>query len=459
MFPTKRLFSIVSAATLLGFFSCQSKKDDPTNRSAYFGGKINLPKSNYVLFCKDNAVIDTLFLNDANEFGKRFELLNPGMYIIKHGSSNKYVYFDKNDSIFLRINTQDFENKSSFYGLGSEKNNFLAELFNAIREDYNNTEYIYSKPYAKFIKSVDSLKDSRTALYLRRRTEIGWNKDFDQYAKAIIDYSYFSRLEAYTFIRKRFDHLQNDTLPTNYFDYRSAINFNKEEFSEFKPFTQYLALLLSSITKSKQIENPLDKGLLRMQIIDSLISNPKVKNKVLNDLAYNYLLEDQNIENNNNFLKKYISLAKDSVQINEIQSLQKSINSFKKESLLKDFEFRDRNLKTVHLLDTITKPTVVFFWSKNSISHFKNAQKRILELEKKHPQIGFISINIDNDENVMKLLDRFTTNPNTIYLQSTDVEKMREKWVIFKMNRSIYLNANGTIKKGFINIFDDKLIL
>ena len=59
----------------------------------------------------------------------------------------------------------------------------------------------------------------------------------------------------------------------------------------------------------------------------------------------------------------------------------------------------------------------------------------------------------------MKLLDRFTTNPNTIYLQSTDVEKMREKWVIFKMNRSIYLNANGTIKKGFINIFDDKLIL
>lgn len=459
MSHSKNIFSLLSIFSLLGLCACQSKKDDPTNLSAYFGGKINQPKSNYVLFCKDNTVMDTLYLNENNEFGKKFDLLNPGMYIIKYGNNNKYVYFDKNDSLFLRINTQDFENMSSFYGTGNEKNNFLLELFAAIREDNNNTEYIYRKPYKLFKRSVDSLKDARTAMYLRRKTEIGWSKEFDQFAKAMVDYSNYSRLEGYSFIRNRYENLKNDTLPIDYFSYRNQIDFNKEQFSEFKPFTQYLAILLSSITHKKEITDPLQKGLLRIQIVDSLISNKKVKNKVLNDLAYNYLLEDQNIENNNVFIKKYVSLSNDELQINEIKDLLKNINSFKKESPLKDFTFRDRNLKSIQLKDTIHQPTLIYFWSKNAMAHFKNANQRIEELQKKFPKVEFICINIDNDQRVLSILDRLVTNPNTIYLQTEDFETLREKWIILRLNRAIYLNSNGTINNGFVNIFDKNIHL
>lgn len=459
MIYSKNLFSLVSIFSLLGLCACQSKKDDVNDLSAYFGGKINQPRSNYVLFCKDNNVLDTLYLNENNEFGKKFDFLNPGMYIIKYGNNNKYVYFDKNDSLYLRINTQDFENLSSFYGTGSEKNNFLLELFAIIREDNNNSEAIYRKPYKLFKRSVDSLKDTRTAMYLRRRTEIGWSKDFDQFAKATIDYSNYCRLEGYSFIRNRYEALDNDTLPADYFNFRSKVDFNKEEFSEFKPFTQYLALLLTSITNKKQVDNPLDKGLIRIKIVDSLITNEKVKNKVLNNLAYSYLLEDQNIANNNLFIEKYVSLSKDSIQIKEIKTLLANINSFQKENPITDFTFRDRKHKSIRLTDTISKPTLIYFWSKNAMAHFKNANERIIELQKKYPKIEFICINIDNDKRVLSLLNRVTTNPKTIYLQTEDFETLREKWIILRLNRAIYLNSNGTINNGFVNIFDKNIQL
>ena len=459
MIYSKNIFSLVSILSVLGLCSCESKKNDPTDQSAYFGGKINQPKSNYVLFCKDNTVMDTLYLNDDNEFGKKFDFLNPGMYIIKYGNNNKYVYFDKNDSLYLRINTQDFENLSSFYGNGSEKNNFLLELFAAIKDDNNNTDHIYKKTYKYFKRSTDSLRDTRTAMYLRRKTEIGWSNDFDQYAKAVIDYTNYSRLEGYSFIKKRYSNLNNDTLPDDYFNYRKNINFNKEEFSEFKPFTKYLAILLSSITHKKEIKNPLEKGLMRLQIVDSLVTNKKVKNKVLHDLAYNYLLEDQNIENNNVFIKKYVSLSNDEIQKKEIKDLLVNINSFKKESPLKDFTFRDRDLKSIYLKDTINKPTLIYFWSKNSMAHFKKANERIEELQNKYPKIEVISINIDNDKRVLQLLNQMVTNPNTIYLQTEDFETLSDKWIILRLNRAIYLNSNGTINNGFINIFDKDLIL
>jgi len=459
MIGTKDLFSILTLAGLVTLCSCKNKDSDPTDMSAYFGGKIIQPRSNYVLFCKDNHVLDTLYINENNEFGKKFDLLNPGMYIIKYGNNYKYVYFDKNDSLYLRINTQDFENLSSYYGKGSEKNNFLLELFAYTREDYNNTEHIYSKPYKYFKRSVDSLKDLRTAMYLRRKTEIGWSKGFDLYAKAIIDFSTYCRLEGYSFIRNRYEALENDTLPSDYFNFRKNIDINKEHFSEFKPFTQYIALFLSSITHQKNISDPLQKGLLRIQIVDSLISNEKIKNKILNDIAYSYLLEDQNIDNNNIFLKKYVSMSKDSVHIKEIKSLLKNINSFKKESPLKDLNFRDRNMNVIQLKDTIKQPTLIYFWTKNSLAHFKNANHRIEEIHKKHPQLAFICINIDNDQRVLTLLDRMQTNSHTIYLQSEDFEKLREKWILLKLNRAIYINSNGTINDGFVNIFDKNLSL
>src|SRR5690606_35914569 len=105
------------------------------------------------------------------------------------GNNTKYVYFDKNDSLHLRINSKDFENLSSFYGTGKEKNNFLLELFSKVRSDHNRFDMLFEKDYKTFIRNAQSMRDARMAMYLRRKTEIGWDRDFDHYVKAIIDFA------------------------------------------------------------------------------------------------------------------------------------------------------------------------------------------------------------------------------------------------------------------------------
>ena len=96
---------------------------------AYFGGEIVNPSSPYVFFCRDNEVIDTLKIDKNNRFFIQFDSLAPGLYTFKHEPEYQYVYFDKNDSIMVTLNSKDFDGSLVFCGRGDQKNNFLVELF------------------------------------------------------------------------------------------------------------------------------------------------------------------------------------------------------------------------------------------------------------------------------------------------------------------------------------------
>lgn len=118
----------LSIAFLSTLTSCE-KRFDSDNYVAYLGGEIVNPQENYVLFLKDNELIDTIFLDKNNRFMHKFDSLAPGLYTFKHDPEYQYIYFDKNDSLMIRLNTFDFDNSIVFCGRGDEKNNFFMELY------------------------------------------------------------------------------------------------------------------------------------------------------------------------------------------------------------------------------------------------------------------------------------------------------------------------------------------
>lgn len=456
MFPKNCFYKyfLFSLATLT--LSCNKKEIDTNDFSAYFGGEVINPRAQYLLFFKDNNVVDTLFIDKNNKFSIKFDSLTPGMYIIKHSDKTKYVFFDKNDSLNLRINTKDFEHASSFYGTGKNKNNFLLELFAFNIDNKNNLDFHYGKNYKKFKRSNDSLKDARTAFYLRRKTEIGWDNDFDLYAQAMLDFEYYSRLEIYPFAHLEYTNENiKDSLPTDYYNFRNKIDFNNEKLSQFKPFTRYLAIMLNSMVSDQDFKTDYEKNIAKIKIVDSLISNQKVKNKILNNIAFVYLLEDQNIENNRAFLKRYLEISTDSTQQNEIVKIKNAINNLNDNNRLPNVELVDVNNKKFAIDKNIHKNTVIVFWTKNAINHYNSSQKKIDELTKSHPEYNFISINIDNDFDQWSKLVKFRNNPNTIELQAKDFSKLKDLWIINRLNRTIILNSDGSIRKVFANIFDD----
>ncbi len=137
---------------------------------AYFGGEIVNPNNPYVLFCKDNEVIDSIKLDKNNRFFVQFDSLAPGLYSFKHEPEYQYIYFDKNDSIMVRVNSKDFDESVVFCGRGEEKNNFLMEMFLKNEKDKYRMFDVFDDNFEDFSKGIDSTYAKATAFYNSRKT-------------------------------------------------------------------------------------------------------------------------------------------------------------------------------------------------------------------------------------------------------------------------------------------------
>ncbi|WP_158963939.1 hypothetical protein [Myroides fluvii] len=449
-------YGLLPLITLL--FSCQ-KKFEPTDYSAYFSGEIQNPTSNYILFFKDNDLLDTIFLDENNRFEKKFDSLTPGLYIYRINPEFQYVYFDKNDSLHLRLNSRDFDHSIIFSGRGAEKNNFLMNLTvkNLVDESTRYENYDYD--VNQFTRFIDSTHAARTTYYLRSKAVIGWDPEFDMYAKTKLDLHFYSQKEIYPiahYVRTKKD--IREQLPVDYYAFRNKIDFNNEKLIRYSSFTKYLAIMLSSISDESDLdfdsETKFDKNITKLHIVDTLIRNEKVKNTVLDNIALIYLLEDQNLNNNDKFFEAYFKLSTDTTQHREIVKIQNAVQNLKYENRLPKVDLVDIDEKSVDFKKLIHKKTLMFVWTKNGLAHAEASHKRALDLLEKRPDIQVISVCIDGEHQEWKDLIRPYKHPNLIELRCTDFNDMKDKWIITKIQRSIILNKDGSIQEAFVNIFD-----
>lgn len=444
-------------------FSCK-KKFEPNDYTAYFSGEIQNPTCNFLLFYKDNTLLDTIFLDDSNKFSIKFDSLTPGMYIYKMNPEIQYVYFDKNDSLNLRLNSNDFDHSIIFSGRGAEKNNFLMNLTVKNLLDENNILESYDLSIDQFLKMIDSTLAVRTTYYLKNKAIINWSSDFDMYAKSKLDLHFFGLKEIYPIAHyARTNEDVRNQLPKDYYSFRQRIDFNNEKMIRYSSFTKYLSILLNSISNESDISfdgsSRLDKVLIKLHTVDTLIKNQSLKNTILNNVALIYLLEDQSLNNNERFFEEYFKLSSDSTQQKDVLKIQASIQNLKKEKRLPDVKLVNTEGNKVNLNSLINKKTLVFVWTKNGMSHANASHNRALELLRDNPNLQIISICIDGDhEDWVSLVDKYQ-HSDLIKLRSTNFNELRDKWVITKIQRSLLLNRDGTIDQAFINIFDNNLKL
>lgn len=453
---------LLSLSLVLGFCSCNKKfKDD--NFTAYFGGEVTNPTNRYVLFCKDSEVIDTIPLNDDNTFFKTFDSLAPGLYSFKHEPEYQYIYFDKNDSLMVRINSQDFDESIIFCGRGEEKNNFMMELYLKNEEDKNKLFEVFDYDIQKFNQNIDSSYKSKEAFYNKKKEDIKWSEDFDKYAKAMLDFHHYSKKEIYPIVHQmRTGENIESSLPKNFYDFRNNIDFNNADFTNFSPFVRYLSNMMNNVATDKEFTNvsELDKALevniKKLNIADTLFKNEKIKNIVLNNIAFTYLLEDQNIVNNKKFLDKYHALSTDKNQHNEIVKIGNAIQSLKMGNSLPDVYLVDADGKVQSIQSIVKKKTVLFFWTKNLESHMVAVHKKVLEFQKKHPDYDFVAICVDENQDKWKAsLANYKFKGIKEY-RADDFEDLKEKWVVNKIHRTILTDQNGKIDNAFVSLFDLK---
>lgn len=429
------------------------------NHVAYFGGEIENPKSKFIVFMKDDKVLDTFYLDKENRFFHKFDSLTPGLYSFKDENEYQYVFFDKNDSIMIRLNSNDFDNTLMFCGRGDEKNNFMMELFLEDMNLKNNMFEIYAKDEKAFTKYIDSAYQSTTKLYNKRKSFINWSEDFDKIAKSNIELNYANKREIFPIVHefKTGKSIKNN-LAQNYYNYREKINVNDSTLVYYYPYLHYMSNMLNNmaLTKSKGNldEMSLENNIAKLKIADTLIKNKHAKNLVVNSIAHMYLLSDQCLHNNSAFFNLYSKISTDKKLKAEIMKTAESVKNLKCNHVLPNVSLVDINNKPVKIKDFLTKKTIIYFWTKQSGSHAIYSHKKVDELKAKYPDIQFISINfINSHEDWLKEIK--TQNfSNSIELRATDFNEIKQKWVINRVYRTMIINADGTISNAFVSLFD-----
>jgi peroxiredoxin len=111
---------------------------------------------------------------------------------------------------------------------------------------------------------------------------------------------------------------------------------------------------------------------------------------------------------------------------------------------------------TVSSNSIINKKTVLFFWTKEALTHLAAAHKKILAFKLKHPEYQYIAVNLDEDQNNwINLLANYKFGGIQEY-RCANFEDLKNKWAITKIHRTLILDDKGKIKDAFTNLFEVK---
>ncbi len=448
--------------SLISLFSGScSKPFKANNFTAYFGGEVTNPNNRYVVLMKGDEVIDSLFLDRNNRFFAEYDSLAPGLYTFKHEPEYQYVYFDKNDSLLVSINARDFDESIVFTGRGERKNNFLMEMFLRNERDRDSMFTVFDYDVNRFIPFVERSYRRNLKYYERKKKEINWSEEFELFANASVELPYYSKLEVYPLIHKmRTGQDLSSKLPANYYAFRKKVDFNNEKLAYYSPFVKYISHMLNNIAALKHRDDSSDLEQLalnsntsKLHIADTLLKNPDIKNTILNNIAFTYLMEDQDIANNKQFFSTYHKYSTDDSQTGEINKMANAIQRLKSGNALPQVMLVDTTGDKLSSA-SLKKPTVIFFWSENALQHLVESHKRALDFKAKYPSYHYVAVNLDDNQSKwLQSLEKYKLD-GIQELRSEDFEDIRVKWAITKIYRTIVVNPDGTIKNAFTNLFD-----
>lgn len=444
----------------LVIFSCKKDKDN----FAYLGGEITNPYSDFVVISKADSVMDTISLDKNNRFIYKIDNLISGIYTFKHGREVQMVLLEPQDSIIFRLNTLDFDESLVFTGIGDKKNNYL---INGFLQNEVEQKRIFKfcqlspKKYQKQIDSLKAEKDLKLKIFTKKYNP---SELFIKIAKANIDYNYYASKEIYPFIHEgsnKRDIL--NALPKDFYDYRNAIDYNNDYNRDFFNYNSFLRSTFNNIALKKYLDrsksddfntNDLNYNLEILRVVDSVISNPTIKDELLFYYSINYLTRNNDIEDNNEILKSYLSKSSNTENKKDLSSIVNSINNLKTGNDFPNIELVDLKNNSIGIGSLINKPTVIYFWSHKFNNHFKESHYKTNELSTKYPEISFISINVDDSgTNFCKdSMDENKFSCDNEY-QFKNPKQTRLSLAIYPITKTIILDSNNKIVNSNTNLF------
>ena len=452
-----RIFKLILVSIIFIFSSCNNKN---SSDDFFLGGEIINPSSNYVNFYYNNIKIDSLELDSENKFFKKIENIKPGIYRIEHLPENQYIIIENGDSLWIRVNVEDFKESLTFSGKGSSKNNFLVDISNM--DDYEN-EYL-SRYYVEesdiFKSKIDSLMNEKLRIWDLFDKAVDQKKLSNSITKSSIKYNYFNKLERYALLRGT--NWTRDKRES-YYKYRDEIDLNDSDLSLFEPYVTYLMNYFNEKTlDSGKIyfyeKNNTDFNVKKLLIIDSQISDPYLKNNLARATAIEEILNYRNNEFHDEFIDYYKYVNTSEKYLDEITKLYVDINKMQKGNLLPDVEIINFEGRTTSSnFEFKGQKTFIYFWSQTQMNHYRRTIRRVEELKKLYPDYRFVGICIQPYTDMVSQAQNILNLDLTNQYSFQNFEKSSKSWVLTFLNKTIIIDEKSNIIDGFSNLFTNDI--
>ncbi|WP_203256960.1 TlpA family protein disulfide reductase [Hyunsoonleella ulvae] len=431
---------------------------------AIIGGEIINKNTDYVVLYESKKILDTVQLDGNNRFIYKIDALKPGFYTFRHGGEIQMVLLEPGDSLMFRLNTFDFDESLVYTGKGAKKNNYLINDFlQGEKEEKQVFKLCQLKPEA-FEKKIDSIRARKNKKLEKYQVKHNTSPLFNKIAQANIDYDYYSSKEVYPFVHYgRNKKKIIESLPSNFYEYRNHVNYNDEFFKDYFNYTSFLKRSFNNIalgnhikhTKSPyQIWTSCYYNIDKMTAVDSLVSNKDIKNELLYHYTITFLSKNKNAEDNDKVIAYFLSKSTDKKHNDFIVAYKESVSKLKPGEKFPDIQVRDLNNDVLNMNSVISKPTVVYFWSHLYKKYFEDSHKRVKELNKKYPEIDFISVNIDNysKHRWLSTLEHKKDILKHEYIFE-DAENSIKTLAVYPLTKVILVSEHNKIVNGNANMF------
>lgn len=447
----KKILLFLLVVTL---FSCKSKEEDAVT-TTYISGQVVNPTCDYIIFSRGRNTLDTVKLDSNNFFYYKTDKITPGLYSFRHNETQVF-YIEPGDSLLLHVNTVDFDESLAYSGKGGDQNNLLMDFFLQNETENMNLPEWYSLSSKDFENKIDSLR----AIKIKDYNEFIQNnkvaEDFKKIALANIDYDYYSKKELYASANM---HAAGKIDP-KFFDYRKKINFDLDELKFYYPYYRFMNryfnnMVCSEYDRKAVIDrNSFKYNHRKIQLIDSIVKSDSLKNSLLYNNAWWYMLNAKNADEEREFYETFSKLNSNKEQVAELGKIMEVTIKLTSGNPIPDVAVVNTENVVKDLRDIINSPTVIYFWSSRSAADSKILHNRAAELKSKYPEYTFLAINTDTHfkkwlETVKK---RGYNTKNEFQLEN--IADAKKKLILNPMSKAIILDKNSVILEGKTNMFN-----
>lgn len=375
--------ALLAVAALFLIVSC--KKEEKTRDYTVVAGKITYPQSDSVfLYFPDRE--KAFALNEMGEFYDTIHLEKKGYFYFSDGREQTELFLFPGDSIFISLDTQQFDESIVYSGNGAEKNNYLVAKFLKEEAIGTSSAKLFTMEPAEFQQKFREHTRALEAKLNSSSTE----PEFMEVEKRNLQYGYLSLIAQYPDAYEYFTG-KAPNLPEGFLDELKEISYDNSEDYELIPY--YRDLIINKYMLD--IESAESAEVLKNMVAD--VKSEELREDLLGALYYRISSTNPESESLNEIIQKHST----NEQL-KIRALQKT-NTIKNILAGKPspkFTYQDINGKKVSLDDFKGKLVYIDVWATwcgPCIQEIPALKKLKEDYKNKNVEIISISIDIAKD--------------------------------------------------------------